>query len=550
MDFKKDVTKALQKAGIKEIRLETPPNPAMGDVAFACFRLSDNPANKAKEISLKIKPIGLIERVESVGPYVNFYVNNKKFVQLVLKEAKKKTFGKGLKKKEKAVIEHTSINPNASPHVGRARNALIGDSIARTLNFYGYKVETHYWVNDIGKQIAMLAYIMQRDNIKKFDFEEMLNLYVKVNAEMITNATVEKEVFNLLQKLEAGDKKTIAVFEKVSRMAFKGQQEILSKLGIKFNKVDFESELLKSKKTLNFILKKLKKKTRKAKDGRLVLDLSGYDLPMKEPILPLTRANGTSLYALRDIGYHVYKMKLAKKNIVVLGEDHKLENMQIKIILEKMLKIASPEVVHYSFILLQGEKMSTRKGTVVLLTEFMREAKEKAKQELKKRNSEITFEKLEKLSETIGYAALKYSILKVSPEKNVLFSWDEALNFEGESAPYIQYTHVRAKKILKKIKEKKPKNIVLEDEPEVALVKKISEFPDVVKEVAESYRVHLLAKYSFELATKFNEFYERCSVMNENDTDKKYSRLLLVKVYYNLIEKCLDLLGINSPEFM
>jgi arginyl-tRNA synthetase len=550
MQFEKEVKKALKSVGIKDIKLENPPNPKFGDLSFPCFGISKNPSETAKEIAEKIKPKGLIGKVVAMGPYVNFFIDNEKFAKSVIKEISKKDFGKG-KSKGKALIEHTSINPNASPHVGRARNALIGDAITRLLKFYGYKTEVHYFVNDIGKQIAMLVYAT-KDMKGKPKFEDMLRHYIEINRKVIENASIEKEIFNLLEKLEKGDKDVVKEFEKIVSICVKGQTKILGELGIKYDCFDYESKFLKSK-LLKEILEtfKKKRKLKKASDGRIVLDLSGFNLPMREPYLPLTRANGTSLYPLRDIAYHVYKSKKAGKgkNIVVLGEDHKLEFQQIKAALS-ILGYNAPEVIHYSFILLPEGKMSTRRGNVVLLTDFMREALEKAKEEILKRTPEISSKELEKLAKIIGYGAIRYSILKVNAEKNVIFNWEDALNFEGNSAPYIQYTYVRSKKILEKLgKTKAPKEIVFGEE-EIPLIKKMYEFKNLIEKVANNYSVHEIANYAFKLAEEFNNFYEKTSIINETNENKKMSRALLVKAYKNLIKNVLWILGINVPEFM
>lgn len=548
MNFEGEVRKALKQAGVDEIRLEAPKNPEFGDLSFACFKLGD-PVQKAQELAIKIKPSGMIKKVLQIGPYVNFFIDNEKLAETVLAEAVKKDYGKG-KPKGKALIEHTSTNPNASPHVGRARNAILADSLVRILNYYGYSTEVHYFVNDVGKQIAMLVYSIQKNKITKFTFDEMLNMYIKINAEIITNATVEKDVFELLSKLENGNKKTIQEFQKVVGTAVNGQIKLLNELGITYDAFDYESSLINSK-ILKDVLIKLKSRIFKDEGGRKVLDLSGFNLPMREPVLPLTRANGTSLYALRDIAYHVYKAKKAGKgkNIIVLGEDHKLEHQQIKTALS-LMKIDAPESLFYSFILLSDGKMSTRKGNVVMLSDFMNEAVNKAKDEIHKRNPELSEKEIKKLSKEIGYSALKYSILKVSPDKNVVFSWDEALSFEGNSAPYLQYTAVRAKKILEKVKTTKPKKLVFEEEPEFKLIKDIAEFPNMIKECAEQYKPYLLANYAFKLAADFNDFYEKCPVRSETNDGLRASRAYLVKVYLNVITNVLILLGLSVPKFM
>ncbi|MCD6575848.1 MAG: arginine--tRNA ligase [Nanoarchaeota archaeon] len=552
MQFQKEVEKALKKAGVKKIKLEKPPNPKFGDLSFPCFEIAKgkNPSEVAKEIAEKVKPTGLIGKVVPMGPYVNFFIDSKKFAKKALKEILKPNFGKG-KRKGKALIEHTSINPNASPHVGRARNALIGDAITRLLKFYGHQTEVHYFVNDVGKQIAMLVYATKELKGKP-KFEDMLKHYIEINRKVIENASIEREIFELLEKLESGDKKTIKEFEKIVSICVKGQTKILGELGIKYDYFDYESKFLKSK-LLKDILEtfKKKRKLKQAEDGRTVLDLSEFNLPMREPYLPLTRANGTSLYALRDIAYNVYKAKKVKKgkNIVVLGEDHKLEFQQIKAALS-ILGHKAPEVIHYSFILLPEGKMSTRKGNVVLLTDFMKEAVEKAKEEILKRNPDIAAKELEKLSKVIGYGALKYSILRVSPDKNVIFEWDEALNFEGNSAPYIQYTYVRSKRILEKLgRIKQPKDILVND-IETELIKKIAELPSIIESTARDYSIHKIAHYAYELANLFNNFYETSPIISEKDENKKMTRALIVKVYKNTIKNVLWILGIDAPNFM
>ena len=550
MSFEKEVEKALKLAGVKEVKLEKPPNPNFGDLSFPCFGIGNNPAEYAKEIAGKIKPKGMIEKAVAMGPYVNFFMNNKKFAESAIKELTKTGFGKG-KKKGRALIEHTSINPNASPHVGRARNALIGDAINRLLKFYGYATEVHYFVNDIGKQIAMLVYATKGMKGKP-KFEDMLRHYIEINRKVIENASIEKEIFELLAKLESGNKKVIKEFEEVVDVCIKGQAKIFGELGIKYDYFDYESKFLKSK-MLKDILEtfRKKRKLKKSEDGRTLLNLSEFNLPMREPYLPLTRANGTSLYPLRDIAYHVYKAKRAKKgkNIVILGEDHKLEFQQIKSALS-ILGYKAPEVIHYSFILLPEGKMSTRKGNIVLLTDFMKEAVEKAKIEIEKRNPEMPPKELEKTSKIIGYGAMKYSILKISPDKNVTFNWDDALNFEGNSAPYIQYTYVRSKKILEKLGKTKLPNEISLDEYGIALVKKMYEFKDVVSHAVESYQVNKMANYAFKLAEEFNNFYENSNVLKESDINKKMTKAILVKEYNKLIKQVLWILGIDVPNFM
>ena len=549
MNFKKEILRLLKDYDVKEEMLEVPPNPEMGDFSFPCFvlakRLKKAPNVIAGDILRKIKPNKIIKRIESKGPYLNFFVNKNILAENTLKEIfKNKDYGKvDIGKGKKVILEHTSINPNASPHVGRARNALIGDSVKRILEYVNFKPEVHYFVNDVGKQIAMLVYVAK----KNITFEKLLETYVEINKKVEKNRKLEQEIFSLLHKLENGDKEVRKKFENVVKVCIDGQSKIFNELGIKYDYYDYESKYLWND-ACKKILKKLEKtkKLFRDEDNRLVLDQKGYDLAMKTPVFVLTRSDGTSLYPLRDIAYNLEKLKKGK-NIVVLGEDHKLYFKQIEIAL-KLLKEKAPDAIHYSFILLKTGKMSTRKGEVVLLEEFMKETANKAKKEIKNRDKNA--KDIDKLSKIIGYGAIKYSILKVSNEKNVIFDWESALNFEGDSAPYIQYAHARISSILKKInKVNEMVDFSLYNNDENILINKLADFPKKVEDSYKNYKPHLIANYVYELANMFNEYYHKYPVLKADD-DVKKARLLLIFSVKRVIANALYLLGIEAPEKM
>ncbi|MCP3682305.1 MAG: arginine--tRNA ligase [bacterium] len=553
MDFKDTVTSILakelklEKDKISSL-LEVPPDTSMGDIAFPCFFLAKefkkNPVEISKDLSKKIKPTKDIASIESKGPYLNFFANREKMAASVLKDVSK-NYG-SLNTKGKALIEHTSINPNASPHVGRARNAIIGDSLSRLLKFHGYNTEVHYFVNDIGKQIAMLVY-----GCKKPDFDSLLSSYVKICDKVAKDKKTEQEVFSLLNKLEGGNKETKKQFRKIVDVCIKGQTKLFSELGINYDVFDYESDYLFKKET-NDVLERLTKtgKVFTDEDERLVLDLKGFDLPMKSPVFVLTRSDKTSLYGLRDIAYTLDKLSKGKdKNIVLLGEDHKLYFKQLSAALS-LLDSDAPEAVHYSFVLLPQGKMSTRKGTVILLTDFMNEAREKAKKEILKRNKDA--KDVDKLSKQIGYGAIKYAILKVSPEKNVLFDWSQALNFEGESAPYIQYAHARICSILRKHGKKVSPTVnfsLLKENEEAELITILNDFPDVTERALTKLKPHIIAVYSYKLAEKFNEYYHIHQILKADEKTMQ-ARLYLITCIKQVLEASLNILGIEAPEQM
>ena len=265
---------------------------------------------------------------------------------------------------------------------------------------------------------------------------------------------------------------------------------------------------------------------------------------MKVPVFVMTRADKTSLYPLRDITYNIEKIKKGE-NIVVLGEDQKLYQEQIAAVL-KELELKPPRVVHYSFVLLQEGKMSTRKGNLVLLEDFMKEALSRAREELKGRYGEID----EESAKIIAYGAVKYGILRVSPEKNVTFDWEQALSFEGETSPYIQYAYARISSILKKDKINPKADLsLLKEKEEDELIKALSNFPEIISKATEELRPHMIASYVYSLGQAFNEYYHKHNILKA-DEKVKDARLLLISAVRQVLKNGLNLLGINVLEKM
>ncbi|MBU4116790.1 MAG: arginine--tRNA ligase [Nanoarchaeota archaeon] len=531
--------------------LEIPPTSDMGDYAFPCFflssRIKKNPHEIAVEIREKLGNFSteLFEDIQTSGPYINFFINRKELAKNVVNQilTSKDKFGKtDIGKRKKALIEHTSINPNASPHVGRTRNAIIADSIVRIMTFLNFKPEVHYYVNDVSKQIAMLV-LAKAENLK---FESMLKKYIAISTKVKNSKKAEKQVFDLLYEFENGNKKVSGKFKKITKTCVNGQKKILAELGIHYDFFDYESKYLRNYKG---ILSKLEatKKLFKDKDKRIIFNLKGTPIEnqMKSPVIVLTRSDGTGLYPLRDLLYTIDKMKIAEKNLIVLGEDQKLYFQQIKQILNS-INITSPEVVHYSFVLIQkkgkSKKMSTRKGDIVLLKDFLDEVIKKAQKELDKRKTKADAKK-------IGVGAVKYAILKNNNNKIINFDLEKALNFEGDTGPYILYSYARANSILKKIKNPKNKKIEMLslEKPEIDLVKKLSIFPDIVLNSYKNLNPSLIANYSYQLSKLFNEFYHACPVIK---SEQKSFRIALVQAFKHVLGNSLNLLGIDKIDRM
>lgn len=557
MDIEEEICKEISKILEKdfyEINKIIVKNESIsrGNFSLPCFKFANEFKEKPENIATKIKEqlnLDYIEKSEVIGGFLNIYIKKDIYIKNVLEkiELEGEKYGSthnGVGKK--ALVEHTSINPNASPHIGRARNAILGDSIVNILKFNDYDVEVHYFVNDIGKQISML--LVGTKERKNVTFDELLQIYIDINNRVKGNPELEQEVFENLNKLENGDKQTIEEFRKIVKICIDGQRKIFAELGIKYDYFDYESDFILNG-TVEKILKELEKtgKLFEAEDGRLAINQEEYKIPMKSPVLVVTRADKTSLYPLRDIAYSIYKAKRgADKNIIILGEDQKLYFKQISAALD-LLGYKAPEVVHYSFVLLPDGKMSTRNGTVVLLEDFMKEILEKTKQELIKRNNgEVDIEK----AKTIAYGAVKYTILKSSLEKNVIFDLEKALSFEGDTSLYIQYNYARISSILKKSNyenmEKMDRFDLLNQKAEIELIQKLEEFKEVISKVTEKLTPNLIANYVYELTKMFSSYYHDYSILNAETEELKNMRLQLINSIGIVIKISLNLLGIDT----
>jgi len=480
------------------IKIEEPPNPNLGDLASSVsFQLAKNlkrpPMDITNDILEVIEISKIFKKVDSKGPYINFFVNYDKFSKTVLNSVKE-DYGKLEDKNSKIILEHTSANPNGPLHIGHIRNSIIGDSLARVLKYAGYKVETQYYVNDMGRQIAMIVWGIY--NLEyKIDPEgkpdhEIGKLYFQVNEELRANPDLKSEISAILKRYEKGeDKELEELFEDVVKKCLEGISITCDKLNVMHDAFIWESRFIKNGSVAQ-ILKSLDGYTQK--NEVVYMDLNEYGI---EKELILIRSDGTSLYSTRDLAYHVEKSENSDRSIDILGSDHKLAIEQLKIPLE-LLGIKTPEVIFYEFITLPEGSMSTRRGVFISVDDLMEEAIERAMQEIEKRRTDLEYSKRSKIAEQVGIGAIRYYIARLSPEKHIVFKWDEALSFERGCAS-IQYSHARACKLLEKAGYNKKEKIkindwILEHPFEIELVKIISKFSSIIEDSARINRVHKL----------------------------------------------------------
>ena len=535
-----------------EVPLSTPPDSALGDYSVPCFRLARQagvaPVALAQQLGEHMGQRDLaavgIDRVEVRGPYLNLFLARGDLAARVIDgvlTAGDRYGSRGTGTGKRALVEHTSINPNASPHLGRARNAWIGDTLVRLLRFEGYRLDVRFFVNDVGRQIALLVLGV---GDREPGFAELLQIYVDVNRRLEADPALAGEVTQLLERLESGDAETRAAFRRVVEISVRGMRDLFADADVRYDSFDYESNYLTPKRSAQ-IVERLRATGRLFEDehGRLVLNLEGFDLPSRNPVLVITRGNRTALYVLRDMAYTLDKVTAATDlNLVVLGEDQKLYHRQLQAALS-LLGTDAPAAVHYSFVLLGKGSMSSRQGNLVLLEDFVAEAKAKSKAELQARSHAADAT----VAKAVAYSALKYSFLRVANDKQVVFNWDSAMSFEGESGPYLLYSHARICSILRKYGKALPASAefaTLETEPETALLKLLDEMPDQVARALRVRSPHVIASYAFAVARQFSTFYHACPILQEASPLRE-ARLLLAAATRQVLANCLGILGIE-----
>ena len=549
------VREALQQE--VEVPLSIPPDSAMGDYSVPCFRLAKGagvaPVALAQQLgdALRVRELASlgIDRVEVRGPYLNLFLARgdraARVIDAVLSAGDR--YGCGATGTGKrALVEHTSINPNASPHLGRARNAWVGDTLVRLLRFEGYHLDVRFFVNDVGRQIALLVLGV---GDRSPGFNELLQIYVDINRRLEADPELAAQVTQLLERLESGDPETRAAFRRVVEISVRGMRAVFADADVRYDRFDYESDYLTPERSKQLV-ERLRATGRLFEDehGRLVLDLDGFDLPSRNPVLVITRGNKTSLYVLRDLAYTLDKVAATNDlNLVVLGEDQKLYHRQLQAALS-LLGSDAPTAVHYSFVLLGEGSMSSRQGNLVLLEEFAAEAKRKAAAELAARGHAAD----PAVAKAVAYSALKYSFLRVANDKQVVFNWDSAMSFEGESGPYLLYSHARICSIVRKYGKELPSGAdfgVLETEPETGLIKLLDELPDQVARALRVRSPHVIAGYAFAVARQFSTFYHACPILQEA-APLREARLLLAAATRQVLANCLGILGIEPLQRM
>ena len=530
-------------------------------IAFAIGKEEKrNPAQIAIELVEKIREDLEAETdctITTLGPYINF-VFGPSYCARAVELAQLPGYGTGMVSQDPQQIsiclEHTSANPNGPLHVGHIRNTILGDTLARCFRKAGYPVEVQYYVNDMGRQIAIVSWGIewqkQDMNVSKKGDHLIADVYIQANRDLEAEPTHVTEIEKLMQGVEAGDPEILRRFRMPVMRCLNGFKETLARLDVKHDRFIFESDFVKNgdtEKLLTWIARFPIAK----QEETLSLDLSEYGFE-KEYVL--RRSDGTSVYAARDLAYHRWKAHNFSHVIDVLGADHKLIGKQLQTTLE-VLGEKPPVILFFEFVSLPEGSMSTRRGKFISADELLDEVFERAKTEVAARRPDLSEDKRDAIARSVSVSAIRYDIVKTIPEKSTVFNWKEALDFEKQSGPYIQYAHARACSMLQKAKEAgwtasaASPSLVYETPNEIALVKHIAKFPSVIQQVVSDLRPHLLAIYARELADLFNSFYHAEPVLKSEGITRE-NRIALVVATQNTLKEALTTLGIDPLSAM
>lgn len=538
--------------------IEIPPKSDMGDFAFPCFKLAKvyrkAPPMIAQELQSKIEQPDFLSEIRVVGGYLNFFVDKSQFSKQIVDNYLNATdFGSSTEGNGKTIcIDYSSPNVAKNFHVGHLRTTIIGNSINNIYRKLGYDVVRINHLGDWGTQFGKLIVAYKKwgskEAIEKNGISELMKIYVKFHDEAEHDDSLNDEARAWFTKMEHGDEEALAIWKWFREISLKEFLRVYDMLGIEFD--SYAGESFYNDKMAAVIDELKEKGLITLSDGAQIVNLEEYNMP---PCL-ITKKDGSSLYATRDISAALYRKKTYDfdKCIYVTGLEQKLHFAQWFKVIELMGYDWYKNLMHvpYGLVSLKGGKLSTRHGNVIYAEDILNESIHKIETIINEKNPDLPDK--EQVAKQVGIGAILFNDLYNQRIKDVVFDWDKILNFDGETGPYVQYTYARAASVLRKTGDVSSENIdysVLTDEYTMALLKVIDRYPAVIKDAAEKLEPSVIARYSMDLAQTFNKFYHECQIMVE-DENVKTARVNVVKITKNILKDALRLLGISCPEQM
>ncbi len=572
----------------EEVLRAVEPGPeGRADLAMAMFRIAKplglRPEELALEVAKAVPAVPEFTEVQADRGFVNFQIEPRLFAERTLASVltRKERFGQGHPRPERVCVEHTSANPTGPLHIGRSRNTVIGDTLVRVLKMAGWSVTSQFYVDDVGRQAAMLVWIwttpveawppevreaakLPPDGKRPPDVKAdhwYGRAYPPTAAYIKEHPDAARSLAELSENMESG-KLPKEEYRRIPQEILEAILASLRRMNASFDEFVWESDFLFDG-SVERVAEKVRTSPRyhRTEDGAEAVEASDMGLPKESPWVYFARSDGTFLYPARDVAYHLQKFSRFDRVIDILGEDHKLHARGIAALLDAAGEMRRPEVLTYGFINLPEGRMTTRGGRVVNLDDVLDEAHERAVAEVKKRREDLSTEEVERIAESVGAGAVRFHVLRVQPEKPIVFRWEEALSFEGKSAPFVQYAHARAASLLRKaagsdtgprLEPSPPSKADIPQAPhpkEIALVRALSQFPSLIEKVAEGRSVHLLALYGHEVAERLNEFYQELRVLN-SEPEVRAFRLALVSATRQVLANTLGVIGVDALERM
>jgi arginyl-tRNA synthetase len=546
-----------------ESLIEIPGDASLGDYAFPCFRLAKalrkNPAMIAADVAAEISESPVFEKVQNVNAYVNMFVSKAELAQITLSEVKSAgdRFGFCNKGEGKTVIvEYSSPNIAKPFHIGHIRTTVIGNSLYKLYDAVGYKTVRINHLGDYGTQFGkmIVAYRLwgNEEDVRREPIKTLLSYYVKFHEEAKEHPELEDQAREIFARLEHGEPEEVKLWQWFREESLREFNRVYDMMGISFD--SYAGESFYSDK-MPAVLQELKDKgLLKESQGAQIVDLEEYGM---SPAL-ITKSDGSSLYITRDIAAAIYRKKTYDfyKNLYVVASQQNLHFAQWKKVLELMGYEWARDCIHIPFgmVSLEEGTLSTRKGRVVFLEDVLNKAVEKTKEIIMEKN--VNTENADETAKIVGIGAVMFQELSVTRNKDYTFKWDEVLNFDGETGPYVQYTHARAASVLRNsgidLAKLDPEAIDyswLTSDTAFELIKLLYRYPDVVLDAAEKYEPSVVTRHVVDIAQAFNKFYHDEHILTDNEAEKQ-AKLLLTAAAKQTIRNGLDLLGIKAPEKM